>query len=246
MNAVVDPDHVVATVILVVTDEDVQVVIQCQVVDVAEPPRKHVQVTAIETASQDPALLKQQAVSFGTLHVGAVVTHREVQPPIEPGDHTVGTVKPRIVLLGLQSQPSQQVVPLIGDAIPVGIAKRGQQRRVHHENVAVVPRQSLDRIEPLGVDGRLIGIPVTVGVGDQPHLVTPDNLDAQSGHVVMGHQQRSGSWTDRNHRGVFDQWITGKQGRNKPIGNDQRRKPFLGLRTDSRRLLVGTTRNGNQ
>ena len=232
VDAVIDPDHIVAAVVLVVTHEDVQIVIQCEVIDVAESSGKHVQVAAVEPAPQDPPLLKQQPIPFGSLHIGAVVTHRQVQPPVETDNHTVGTMQPGIVLFRLQAQAPQQVTPGIGHTVAIGVSQRRQQRRVHHVDRSVGKRQALDRIEALGIDSRRVGVAVTIGVGDQPHLVTSDDLHAQAGDVVVSHQQCAGARSDREDRGVLDQGIAGEQGRDEPVGNHQSWKPLFGFRAD--------------
>ena len=108
-EAVADADHVVAAVVLVVAHEDVQLLVEGDVVDVAQAGGEDVQVAAVGPAAQDAAAVEHQAIAFGPLDVAAVVAQGQVEPAVVPDDDAVGAVQPRRVLLGRQAQAGEQV-----------------------------------------------------------------------------------------------------------------------------------------
>ena len=59
VEAVADTDHVIAAVVLVVPDEDVEFFIERDIVNVPQSAREHMQIAAVGTAAQDSPLLKQ-------------------------------------------------------------------------------------------------------------------------------------------------------------------------------------------
>ena len=93
-------------------------------------------------------------------------------------DDAIGAVQPCGVLLGRQPQSGQQVLSLVGLAVAIGIPQRGQERRMHHVQDAVVVGESLDRVELVGKDRGLVGIAVAVGALNQPDLVATHDLAA--------------------------------------------------------------------
>jgi hypothetical protein len=48
---------------------------------------------AIRPAAKDAAALEHKPVSFGPLHVAAVIAQRQVQPAIVPGNDSIGAMQ---------------------------------------------------------------------------------------------------------------------------------------------------------
>src|SRR3954470_20424822 len=83
-EAVTDANLVIAAVVLVVADEDVQLGIEGDVVDVSQAGREHVQIAAIGAAAEDAVSLEDQPVPLGPPHVATVVAQGQVEPAVTP------------------------------------------------------------------------------------------------------------------------------------------------------------------
>ena len=185
--------------------------------------------------------MQDQTISLGPRHVDSVISHRQVQPSVVPDDDAVGAMQPHLVLLRRQPQTIQQVATLIRHAVAVGVPQRREQRRVHHEHRAGVKGQSLDGIEAAGKESRFVGIAIAVAVGEESNFVMADDRDSQTGHIIVGDENRARPRTDRDDRRVFHQRIAGEQSRPKTGRDNQRRKAAFRLRPASRRGLCGAT-----
>src|SRR5262249_4720372 len=149
-ETVTDADLIVTTVVLIVADEDVQLVVEGDIVDVAQAGGEDVQVAAVGPAAKDAAAVQYEPVALGPLDVAAAVAQRQVEPAVMSGDDAVSVVQADLVLLGRQAKAGQQVAPLVGLARPLCIAQRAQVGRVHDVDRVAVIRQSLDRVEARG------------------------------------------------------------------------------------------------
>ncbi len=210
-EAVVGADHVGAAVVLVVADEDVQLVVQGDVVDVSQAARVDVEVRAIGPAAEDAAALEHQPVPLGALHVAPAIAQRQVEPPVVAHHNSVRAVEPIGRLLRLPAQPPEEIAPLVGDGVPVDVPERREERRVHGVDEALVIGEPLDRVETGREDRRAVGIAVAVRVLDEAHLVAPDDLRAQAGHVVVREVHRTGPRPQGEARGVLDQRVAGEE-----------------------------------
>src|SRR5207249_2194782 len=153
-ETMIDPNLVVAAVVLVVTHEDVQFLVQRDVVDVAKSGCENVEVTPVTPATENAAALHHQQISLGPSNLATVVAQGEVKPAVMAGRHSIGTMQPPRVALRRQPQPAEQVSPLFSHTVPIVIAQCREQGRVHHKGGAVMKGQSLDRVQPAGVNRR--------------------------------------------------------------------------------------------
>src|SRR5262249_16912182 len=132
----------------------------------------------------------------------------------------------------------EQVNLLVRLAIAVTITNRGQVRSVHDIEGSAVERYTLDGIEARGEHRRPIGIAVAVGILCQADFAAANDLGAQAGHVVDGHEQRTGPRPESDDRWIFNQRIAGEKVRLEAGRHLERRKAFFGSRADLRQLLA--------
>src|SRR5437867_13240585 len=98
-----------------------------------------------------------------------------------------------------------------------------------------MPGESLNGIKSVGKDWRLIGIAVAIGVLNKADLTAADDFGPQASHVVHRDKDRAGPRPGSNRRGVFNQWIAGKQRNLESSRNDERREARLDLPSQSLR-----------
>ncbi|MFO0964110.1 MAG: hypothetical protein U0793_00800 [Gemmataceae bacterium] len=230
-EAVADADLVVATVVLVVAHEDVEIGVEGDVVDVAQAAGEDVQVAAVGPATEDAAADQDEAVPFGPLDVAAMIAEGEVEPAVVPHDDAVGAVQPDRVRLGRQPQAGEEVLALVSLAVP---AQHGEERRVHDVDGAVVIANALDGVEAGGVDGGLVGVATAVGILDQADLIAADDLRPEAGHVIDGDEERIVARADSDDGGVFDERVAGEEGGFEAFGQPEGREALLRLRPGPR------------
>ena len=177
-----DVDHALAlagSVRVIVHAEDVAVLVECYLLEVAKTVREDLEAAPVRLAAQDAALVRLSHVSavFG-VNVHALVADGPVDPAIRADDEPVH-VMPRIG--DVMTEAMGHNLAFISHAIAIRVPQTPEVRRDGHIDPAVMPEDAGGNACDLGVeafrkDRALVGNAIAIGVFQPPD---PFGVDGQ-------------------------------------------------------------------
>ena len=166
----VNPAGLVAAVRIVVAGKQIAVLIENEVLRIAQAEREHFEIGAVRIAAEDAAGIGLTDVpAIRDLHVRAPVTDAEIDFPIRTEMRAVEVMADET---DAHAEAVVERLAEIGDAIAVGVAQEPEVRNVRIPDVAFAREHAganaiERRVETVGEDGRVVCLAVAVPVFEQ-------------------------------------------------------------------------------